>query len=171
LLDYLIDNADNKNEKLYLLEKYLNNITATFYRQVMFAEFEKIVYERTESGEALTSDSLKKMYRDIFQKYWGNAMVVDENEEYTWVRIPHFYYNFYVYQYATGFAASEVLAKKVKTEEKLAVHKYLEFLKAGSSDYPINILKKAGVDMNSSEPVIAVTEKMSQVLDEMEKLI
>ena len=171
LLDYLIDNADNKNEKLYLLEKYLNNITATFYRQVMFAEFERIVYERTESGEALTSGSLKELYRDIYQKYWGNAMVVDENEEYTWARIPHFYYNFYVYQYATGFAASEVLAKKVKTEGKPAVHKYLEFLKAGSSDYPINILKKAGVDMNSSEPVIAVTEKMSQVLDEMEKLI
>jgi len=171
LLDYLIENTDNKNEKLYLLEKYLNNITATFYRQVMFAEFEMIVYERTESGEALTSETLRKLYRVLYQKYWGTEMSVDENEEYTWARVPHFYYNFYVYQYATGFAASEVLAKKVKMEGKAAVNKYLEFLKAGSSDYPINILKKAGVDMNSSEPVIAVTEKMSRVLDEMEKLI
>ncbi|MCL4280001.1 MAG: oligoendopeptidase F, partial [Ignavibacteriaceae bacterium] len=89
----------------------------------------------------------------------------------TWARIPHFYYNFYVYQYATGFAASEVLAKKVKTEGITAVNKYLDFLKAGSSDYPINILTKAGVDMNSHEPVQAVSDRMNQVLNEMEDLL
>jgi oligoendopeptidase F len=171
LLDYLIENAEDKMEKLYLMEKYLNNVTATFYRQVMFAEFEMIVYERTEKGEALTFETLKNLYRDTYQKYWGNEMVIDEQEEYTWARVPHFYYNFYVYQYATGFAASEVLVKKVKTEGEAAVKKYLEFLKAGSSDYPINILKNAGVDMNSPEPVLAVTEKMNSVLDEMEQLI
>jgi oligoendopeptidase F len=171
LLDYLITNSDSKEDKLYLLEKYLNNITATFYRQTMFAEFEMNVYGRTEQGEALTHDLLCNMYKDIYQKYWGPAMVIDKEEEYTWARVPHFYYNFYVYQYATGFAASEVLANKVKNEKKSAVDKYLLFLKSGSSDYSINILKNAGVDMNSSEPVIAVTTKMDQLLDEVEKLL
>lgn len=171
LLDYLIENAKNKQEKLFLIEKYLNNITATFYRQVMFAEFESIVYERAEKGEALTSDSLCKLYKDIYQKYWGPAMIVDKEEEYTWARIPHFYYNFYVFQYATGMAASEVLAAKVKREGSQAVKNYQEFLKAGSSDYSINILKRAGVDMNSKEPVLAVTKKMTQLLNEIEELI
>jgi len=171
LLDYLIENAKSKDEKLFLLETYLNSITATFYRQVMFAEYEKIVYDKTESDEALTSDSLCKLYKEVYQKYWGPEMVVLKEEEYTWARIPHFYYNFYVYQYATGFAASEVLAKKVKTEGRDAVQKYISFLKAGSSDYPINILNAAGVDMNSAEPVIAVTEKMNKILNEIEELL
>ena len=98
-------------------------------------------------------------------------MIVDEEEEYTWARVPHFYYNFYVYQYATGFAASEVLVKKVKEEGHSAVEKYLGFLKAGSSDYPMEILKSAGVDMNSPDPVIAITRKMNQLLDEADALI
>lgn len=171
LLDHLIENAQNKQEKLFLLEKYLNNITATFYRQVMFAEFESIVYERAEKGEALTADSLCKLYKDIYQKYWGSAMAMDLEEQYTWARIPHFFYNFYVFQYATGMAASEVLAAKVKREGSPAVSKYQEFLKAGSSDYSLNILKRAGVDMNSKEPVLAITKKMTQLLDEIETLI
>ena len=171
LLDFLISKSDSKAEKLYLLEKYLNNITSTFYRQVMFAEFEMQAYEKTEKGEALTQDVLCKMYKEIFQKYWGPAMVVDKEEEFTWARVPHFYYNFYVYQYATGFAASQVLANQVKSDGKEAVDNYLNFLKAGSSDYPINILKIAGVDMNSPEPVLAVTKKMNEILDEMESLL
>jgi oligoendopeptidase F len=171
LLEYLISKSESIEEKLSLLEKYLNNITATFYRQTMFAEFEMNAYDRTEKGEVLTHDILCSMYKDIYQKYWGPAMVIDKEEEYTWARVPHFYYNFYVYQYATGFAASEVLANKVKSEKKPAVDKYLKFLKSGSSDYSINILKNAGVDMNSAEPVIAVTKKMDQLLDEVEKLL
>ena len=171
LLEYLIQNSSTKIEKLDLIEKYLNNITSTFYRQAMFAEFESLVYEKTEAGAALTPDILCKMYKDIYQKYWGEEMVVDKEEEYTWTRVPHFYYNFYVYQYATGFAASEVLVKKVKEEHDAAVKKYLGFLKAGSSDYPIEILKSAGVDMNSPEPVTAITRKMNQLLDEVELLI
>ena len=171
LLDYLIENAESPSEKLFLLEKYLNNITSTFYRQIMFAEFEQLVYDNTESGEALTTDELRKRYKDIYQKYWGSAMVVDEEEEYTWSRIPHFYYNFYVYQYATGFAASEILSKKVKTEGEPAVKKYLNFLSSGSSDYSINLLRKAGVDMESPEPILAVTQKMNALLDEVEKII
>jgi oligoendopeptidase F len=171
LLDHLLEIADSRKEKLFLLERYLNNLTATFYRQVMFAEFEMIVYDRTEKGESLTAEVLSELYKNTYQKYWGPDMFVPEEEHYTWARIPHFYYNFYVYQYATGFAASEVLAKKVKTEGESAVNKYLKFLKAGSSDYPINILAAAGVDMNSPEPVRAVSERMNQVLDEMEGLL
>lgn len=171
LLDYLISISNSKAEKLYLLEKYLNNITSTFYRQVMFAEFEMLAYQRAENGEALTQDVLCNMYKVVFQKYWGPEMIVDDEEEFTWARVPHFYYNFYVFQYATGFAASQVLAKHVKDDNKSAVDKYISFLKAGSSDYPINILKKAGVDMNSPEPVLAVTQKMNEILDEMESLL
>ncbi len=171
LLDFLIGNAKTKIEKLYLIEKYISNISATFYRQTMFAEFESNVYELSEKSMPLTPDILRKNYKELFQKYWGPEMVVDEEEEFTWARVPHFYYNFYVYQYATGFAASEVLAKKIKTDGEKAVEKYLNFLKSGSSDYPINILKKAGVDMNSPEPVLATTRKMNDLLDEMENLI
>ena len=171
LLDHLLKIAESNEEKLFLLERYLNNLTATFYRQVMFAEFEMIVYNRTEEGESLTSEDLNELYKYIYQKYWGPEMVVSDDEQYTWARIPHFYYNFYVFQYATGFAASEVLAKKVRTEGDPAVERYLNFLKAGSSDYPINILRAAGVDMNSPEPVAAVSARMNQVLDEMEELL
>jgi len=171
LLDYLIEHAEKKSEKLYLIEKYLSNIASTFYRQTMFAEFESTVYEKTEKGEALTPDVLCSLYKDLYQKYWGPEMIINKEEEYTWSRVPHFYYNFYVYQYATGFAASEVLTKKVKKEGQPAIEKYLNFLKSGNSDYPINILKTAGVDMNSPEPVIAVTRKMNELLDEMETLL
>jgi oligoendopeptidase F len=171
LLDYLISISNSKAEKLYLLEKYLNNITSTFYRQVMFAEFEMQAYERAENGEALTQDILCNMYKVVFQKYWGPEMIIDEEEEFTWARVPHFYYNFYVFQYATGFAASQVLAKLVTSDNISVVENYISFLKAGSSDYPINILKKAGVDMNSPEPVLAVTQKMNEILDEMESLL
>jgi oligoendopeptidase F len=171
LLDYLIQHSDSIGEKLHLLEKYLNNITATVYRQVMFAELESVTHSKVENGEALTSNVLCKLYKDVYQKYWGPEMIIDDEETYTWARVPHFYYNFYVFQYATGFAASEALASKVKSEGKPAVEKYLDFLKAGSSDYPINILRKAGVDMNSAEPILTVTKKMNEIIDKIEKLI
>ena len=171
LLDHLINISDSNEEKLFLLEKYLNNITTTVYRQVMFAEFESTAHDKMEHGEALTPEILCKLYKEVYQKYWGPEMVIDDEETYTWARVPHFYYNFYVYQYATGFAASEALALKVKSEGEPAVQKYLNFLKAGSSDYPINILEKAGVNMNSPEPIIAVTKKMNQIINEIENLI
>ena len=171
LLDHLIKNSSSDSEKLYLIEIYLNSITTTFYRQVMFAEFEKIVYEKLENGNALTADILKKLYKEVYQKYWGPEMIIDEEEEYTWARIPHFYYNFYVFQYATGFSASEILSQKILEDGKDAIDKYLNFLKSGSSDYPINILREAGVDMSSPDPILAVTKKMDALLDEMESLI
>lgn len=171
LLDHLIKKASTREEKLYLLEKYLNNITSTFYRQTMFAEFEMKAYEKSESGQALTHEGFSELFGSLYQKYWGPAMVLDEEEYFTWARIPHFYYDYYVYQYATGFAASETLSEKVLTEGEPAVNNYLNFLKAGSCDYPINILKMAGVDMNSPDPVTATTRKMNQLLDDIESTL
>ncbi len=171
LLEYFIKMAETREEKLYFIEKYLNNVTSTFYRQTMFAEFEALVYDKTEKGMALNSGDLCSLYKDIYRKYWGPEMVIDSEEEFTWARVPHFYYNFYVYQYATGFAASEVLAQKVLREGQPAVEKYLNFLRSGSSDYSINILAGAGVDMNSPDPILAVTKKMNMLLDEAEELI
>jgi oligoendopeptidase F len=171
LLEYLIKIASTKEEKVSLMERYLNNVSATFYRQTMFAEFELLVYQKVERGEALTPDELREMYSSTYKKYMGPALVLDEEEEFTWARVPHFYYNFYVYQYATGFAASEALAQQVLTEGEPAVERYFSFLKAGKSDYPINILKQAGVDMGSSEPIVRTAQKMNAILDALESLI
>ncbi len=171
LLDYLIDNAESKEEKLALIEKHLNNITTTFYRQTRFAAFEQIAHEMMERGEAITPEILCEKFGKMYQDYWGEDMIVDEEETYTWARIPHFYYSFYVYQYATSYAASAVLTEKIKIEGQPAIDKFMSFLKAGSSKYPINVLKDAGVDMNTKEPVTAVVEKMNSLLDQMEELL
>jgi oligoendopeptidase F len=171
LFEYLLERVETREEKLALLERYLNNISATFYRQTMFAEFELASYRAIEQGEALTSDSLKELYKTTYAKFMGPELTIDEEEHYTWARVPHFYYNFYVYQYATGFAASEALVAKVKKEGAPAVEKYLDFLKSGRSDYPLAILKKSGVDMLTPEPTSAVARRMNAVLDQIEKLI
>ncbi len=171
LLDYLIEKAESQDEKLSLIEKHINNIVTTFYRQTLFAKYEQMVHEMSMNGEALTPDILSKLYGELHLQFWGEAMTLDEEEKYTWSRVPHFYYNFYVYQYATSFAASEALAQKIKSEGKEAVNKYISFLHSGSSDYPISVLKKAGIDMTNSDPIIAVTKKMNELLDLLESLI
>ncbi|MEI7811125.1 MAG: oligoendopeptidase F [Ignavibacteria bacterium] len=171
LLDYLIEHAQSKDEKLSLLEKYVSNIVLTFYRQTGFAEFEQNVHDKAEKGEPLSSDKLCGIYRELVQRYYGPDMIIDDEETYTWIRVPHFYTSFYVYQYATGLAASQALVTGIKEEGTPAVERYLSFLKAGSSDYPINVLKKAGVDMNSPEPVLQVIKKMNKLLNQMEKLL
>lgn len=171
LLDYLIENAQTKDEKLFLIEKHINNIVTTFYRQTLFAKFEQIVHEKNQNGEALIPELLSKLYGELHLQFWGNAMTLDKEEVYTWARVPHFYYNFYVYQYATSFAASEAISNKIKIDGKRAVDKYLSFLHSGSSDYPLKVLMNAGIDMTNSEPIIAVTKKMNNLLDKLEKLI
>lgn len=171
LLDYLIDNAETEEEKLSLIEKHLNNVTTTFYRQARFADFEKKVHAITEHGEVLTHEKLCKLYGENYSQLWGDVMTVDEEETYTWARVPHFYYNFYVYQYATSFAASQQLAEKVKAEGQPAIEKYLNFLKAGSSKYPIDVLTEAGVDMTTPDPIKAVVTKMNKLLDQMESIL
>ncbi|MFA3782794.1 oligoendopeptidase F [Melioribacteraceae bacterium 4301-Me] len=171
LLDYLIEHAKSKEEKMALIEKNLNSITTTFYRQTNFAEMEKTANEMMEKGESLTPDKLCKLNGELYQKYWGLAMTVDEEESYSWARIPHYYYNFYVYQYATSYAASQALIEKIKIEGKPAIEKYLSFLKAGNSKYPIDVLNDAGVDMRTPEPILAVVHKMNNLLNELEQLL
>ncbi len=175
LLDYLISNAKTDEEKLALIEMNLINIQATFFRQTRFADFEKQVHKLIESGEALTPEILTEKFANQFKKYWGPEMVVDEEEGYSWARIPHFYYNFYVYQYATSFAASQEIASKITSENNPnkteIVEKYLNFLSAGSSDYPIDVLKKAGVDMRNQNVILSVINKMNKLLDKLESII
>ncbi len=171
MMDNLLKKTRDREEKLALLQKYVDNIVVTFYRQTRFAEYEKEVHSRLEKGEALTSDLLGRIMHDLYQKYWGPEMVVDPEEDISWSRIPHFYYNYYVYSYATSFAASQLIAGKILTEGESAVKRLLEFLSSGSSDYPVEILKKAGVDMNTKDPVIATAKKMNELLDQMEALL
>ncbi|WP_425447071.1 oligoendopeptidase F [Dethiothermospora halolimnae] len=171
LMDHMLKNTQDKQKKLYLLNHYLEQFRGTVYRQTMFAEFEKIIHERVEKGESLTADRLSEIYKDLNKKYYGEDIVIDDEIAMEWARIPHFYYNFYVFQYATGFSAAVALSQKILNGEENAIEKYLGFLKSGSSDYPINVLKKAGVDMTSKEPVNNALKLFGDLVDEMEKLI
>jgi oligoendopeptidase F len=137
----------------------------------MFAEFEHIIHQKAQDGEPLTPELLTKIYYDLNKTYFGEDIVVDEEIGLEWSRIPHFYYNYYVYQYATGYSAATALSNQILEEGKPAVDRYLEFLKAGSSDYPIEVLKKAGVDMTSSAPIEEACKVFEEKLNEMEELL
>ena len=171
LLDYMLKNAKNKNERLYLLNHYLESFRTTVFRQAMFAEFEKSIHEYLEQGGALTADYLCKTYKELNQLYYGSNMIVDDEISIEWARIPHFYYNYYVFQYATGFSAAVALSQKLLNEDDEAVKSYMDFLKSGSSDYPINVLRKAGVDMTTEEPVNNAMKLFRKLVDEFEQLI
>ena len=171
LLDYLLDRTDDREEKLALLQNYVENIVMTCYRQTRFAEFEKLASEMLERGEALTAEALDTLFGELYRKYWGPGMTLDPEEALSWARIPHFYYDFYVYSYATSYAASELLAQKIMDEGQPAIDRFLDFLGSGNSDYPVNILRKAGVDMTTPEPVVATARKFSALLDQIETLI
>lgn len=171
LLDYMLDKAESREEKLYLLNYFLEGFRGTVYRQTMFAEFEKLIHESVEKGESLTSQAMKNIYRSLNQKYFGEELVIDEKLDYEWARIPHFYYNFYVYKYATGYSAATALAEKIQNGGAEAAADYLEFLKAGGSDYPLNILKKAGVDMKKSDAIENAVNKFNHYLKELKELI
>ena len=171
LMNYLMERVTSKEEKKALIEMYITKIVTTFYRQTRFAEFERFTHQKAEEGNFLNPDELTEEYAAMYQKYWGEDMEVDEEEGYTWARVPHFYYGFYVYQYATGLAAGEAIAKNIKENPSEGVDKLMTFLKAGKSDYSINILKNAGVDMTKSESIDAVINTMNRLLDELEDLI
>jgi oligoendopeptidase F len=171
LMNYLLENTNDKNEKAYLLNHYLEEFRGTLFRQVMFAEFEKIIHSSAERGEALTTQTLNKIYRGLNEKYFGSGTVIDEDIEMEWARIPHFYSSFYVYKYATGFSAAIYLSQQILNEGKQAVERYMEFLSGGSSDYPLELLKKAGVDLSKPQPVQDALDVFGQVLSEMEGLI
>ncbi|MBU9713279.1 oligoendopeptidase F [Evansella tamaricis] len=171
LNDYMLKTTEDKQERLYLLNHFLEGFRGTVFRQTMFAEFEQLIHEKAAAGEPLTADRLSELYYELNKKYFGEDIVVDEEIALEWARIPHFYYNFYVYQYATGYSAATALAKQILEEGKPAVDRYLEFLKAGSSDYPINVLKKAGVDMTSPEPIKQALSVFEETLTELESLL
>lgn len=172
LLDYLIKNSKSKEEKLSLIEKFLTQAQTTFFRQTRFAEFEMLTHQNYMKGEIYTADKLTKLFADLYQKYWGSEMVTDYEEGLSWARVHHLVqYNFYVYQYATGFAASQALSSQILKEGKPAVERYLKFLSSGNSEYPIDVLKKAGVDMSKPEPIIQTINKFNEYLDELEQLL
>jgi oligoendopeptidase F len=171
LNDYLLKTIEEEDKRLYLLNHYLEGFRGTVFRQTMFAEFEHMVHVKAQQGEALTAESLTSMYYELNKKYFGSDVVVDEEIGLEWARIPHFYYNYYVYQYATGFSAATALSKQILEEGEPAVQRYVEFLKAGSSDYPIEVLKKAGVDMATAKPIEEACQVFEQKLEEMEQLL
>jgi oligoendopeptidase F len=171
LSDYLLKTTDDKQKRLYLLNHDLDSFRATVFRQTKFAEFEHIIHQKAQNGEALTADLLTSIYYDLNKKYYGDDITVDREIGLEWARIPHFYYNYYVYQYATGFSAATALSKQILEEGKPAVDRYIRFLKAGSSEPPIEVLKKAGVDMTSPEPIRQALKVFEQKLDEFERLL
>ena len=170
LLDYLLKTATDQDKKLYLLNYQLEQIRTTLFRQTMFAEFEKIIHQKSEAGEALTADLLCQIYHQLNVDYYGAETVIDEDIDLEWARVPHFYNSFYVYKYATGLSAATSLTKQILSEGEPAVSRYLDFLSKGSSDQPLNLLKTAGVDMTSSQPVLDTIKLFSERLDEMERL-
>ncbi|OKO93199.1 Oligoendopeptidase F [Geobacillus proteiniphilus] len=171
LNDYLLKTIDDEKKRLYLLNHYLEGFRGTVFRQTMFAEFEHLIHLKAQQGEALTAEMLTALYYDLNKTYFGDDIVVDKEIGLEWARIPHFYYNYYVYQYATGFSAAIALSKQILEEGEPAVTRYIDFLKAGSSDYPIEVLKKAGVDMTSAEPIRQACQVFAEKLEEMERLL
>ena len=172
LFDHLLKMLDDPKEKIYLLNNWLDSFRATVFRQTMFAEFEHMIHVMDANGEALTAENLTEKYYELNVKYHGAAMTVDKEIGLEWARIPHFYYNYYVYQYATGQSAATALSKQILEEGAPAVERYINnFLKAGCSDFPIEVLRAAGVDMESSEPIALACKVFEEKLNELEKLL
>lgn len=171
LSEYLLNHLEDEKERLYILNHFLEGFRGTVFRQTMFAEFEHEIHVRAQNGEPLTAESFTEIYYELNKKYFGDDLVVDELIGLEWARIPHFYYNYYVYQYATGYSAATSLAKQILTEGDAAVARYKDFLKAGSSDFPIEVLKKAGVDMTSKQPILGALDVFEEKLTEFERLL
>ncbi|HTY10059.1 MAG TPA: oligoendopeptidase F [Bacteroidota bacterium] len=174
LIDHMLKTIQNDTVKLSLLGKYLEGIKGTVFRQTQFAEFELRIHDLAEHGTALTGDKLNEVYMEITKKYYGHdkgICIVDDEVQSEWSYIPHFYYNFYVYQYATAFTASCALSEQVLAGDKAETKRYLDFLSAGGSAYPIELLKNAGVDMTTSVPFQLTMKKMNRVMDEMEEIL
>ncbi|WP_174612803.1 oligoendopeptidase F [Virgibacillus ihumii] len=171
LNDYMLENVDDDKQKLYLLNHFLEGFRGTVFRQTMFAEFEHDIHKRMQNGEALSAERLTDIYYELNKKYFGEDVVSDDEIGLEWARIPHFYMDYYVYQYATGYSAATALASRILSGEDGAVDRYLDFLRAGNSDYPIEVLKKAGVDMTSKQPILDALDVFEEKLNEMEKLL
>lgn len=174
LFNHILKTIKDEDIKLSLLMDRLENFRGTLFRQTQFAEFELRAHEAAQEGKPLTGETLSELYTDIVKRYYGHdkgVCYVDDNIEMEWAFIPHFYYNFYVYQYSTSFVASNSLAERVLNKEKGALNDYITFLSSGGSDYPIELLKKAGVDMTDSEAFTKTIDAMNRVMDEIEKIL
>lgn len=171
LIDHLLKKTEDKMQKAYLINHFLNDFRGTLYRQTMFAEFEMITHKMIQEGQSLTAETLCKIYHDLNVQYYGKDIVVDPEIDMEWARIPHFYEAFYVYQYATGFSAAIALSRRILQEGKPAVDDYIRFLSGGSSNYPIELLKGAGVDMSTKEPVNQALKLFEELLNQMEELM
>ena len=174
LIDHVLKRIKDDDARLALLGNYLENIKGTVFRQTQFAEFELRMHEMAGKGQPITGDALAKLYLEIARKYYGHdqgVSIVDDYIANEWSYIPHFYRDFYVFQYATSFMASEALAAKVKAGDQTARDRYLKFLSAGGSRYPIDLLREAGVDMTTDEPLDLTIKTMNRVMDEMEAII
>lgn len=170
LIQHLLKITEDEEEKTYLINHFLEQFKGTLYRQTMFAEFEKIAHSMVQNGEGVTADRLCGIYYNLNKEYFGDDIVIDKEIELEWARIPHFYNPFYVYQYATGLSAAIALSKRILEEGKPAVEDYMKFLTGGSSQEPIELLKIAGVDMTSSEPIETALELFGNLLEELQKI-
>ena len=170
LLEYMLGKATSKAEKAYLINHYLESFKGTLFRQTMFEEFERKTNAMAEAGTPLTAETMCRTYLDLNKAYFGPDMVSDDRIAYEWCRIPHFYYNFYVYQYATSFAASVAIAHQILEEGQPMVDKYLAFLKSGCTQDPVSLLKMAGVDMSTGKPVDEAIAVFDQAIAQMEEL-
>ncbi len=171
LTDYLLKKYDDPKIRAYIINHYLDGVKGTVYRQTQFAQFEHLIHTLDQKGTPLTADLLSEKYGELNKFYYGEAMTYDDEISLEWARIPHFYYDYYVYQYATGFSAASALADKILNQGQEAIDAYLNYLKAGSSDYPIEVLKKAGVDMSTPKATNDALNLFEQRLTELEELL
>lgn len=171
LIRHLINKTEDKDMKAYLLNHFIDQFKGTFFTQVMFAEFEKRTHEKAENSEPLNVDEFSKIYEELFREYNGNTLVITEQMKYGWARIPHFYRPFYVYKYATGYASAVDIADRLLRGEEGALENYLEFLKSGDSDYPLELLRKTGVDLETPEPIDNAMQVFRGLVEEFKTLV
>ncbi len=171
LMQYLLKTTEDKKQRAYILNHFLEQFKSTLYRQCMFAEFELEINKLNEKGEGVTADACTEIYRNLQKLYFGDGIVIDDEISHEWARIPHFYYNYYVYQYSTGFAAAMALSQRILTLGEPAVKDYIGFLSGGSSKTPIELLRGAGVDMASPEPVLSAIKVFDGLIDEMNEIV
>jgi oligoendopeptidase F len=171
LLKHLLQNAGSREEKMFLLNFYIQEIRTTFFRQVMFAEFELAIHTHMENGGAFSADYFRKTFSDIYRKYWGEALTIDDLSGMLGMIVPHFYWQYYVYQYATCFAAAQLMSQKIIDGDEGYLDIYMKFLSTGSSKYPVDILKDAGVDMTKPEPILHTIRLFSDLVNELEMLL
>ncbi len=168
---YLLNTAEDKLQRAYIINHYLDGFKGTLFRQTMFAEFEKLAHERYEAGEVLTAELLCSIYRELNELYFGKDMIIDSQIDMEWARIPHFYSPFYVYQYATGFSAAIALSERISSGDEAALEDYINFLKGGCTKDPIDLLVDAGVDMRTGEPIEAAMKVFEKLVTELEELL